>query len=90
MLKRQIALTFDDGPSSQTMRFLDVLGKANAKASFFVVGKHVKNHERELKRMAEGGFQIGNHIWSHQCISEVSKEELRSSLAMTTEAIRRA
>lgn len=90
MTRPQIALTFDDGPSGATMRVLDVLEKANAKATFFVVGERVAQHVPQLKRMAAGGFQIGNHTWSHEFISRIGEDELRSTLARTTDAIRNA
>ena len=37
-----IALTFDDGPSEQTLKILDVLEKHNAHASFFVMGQNAE------------------------------------------------
>ena len=90
MPKPQIALTFDDGPSDATMRVLDALEKAGAKATFFVVGERVAGHERELKRMAAGGFQIGNHTWGHECIDRIPEEELRRTLGSTNEAVQNA
>ena len=90
MPKPQIALTFDDGPSDATMRVLDALEKVGAKATFFVVGERVAGHERELRRMAAGGFQIGNHTWSHELISRIPEEELRRTLGSTNEAVRNA
>ena len=88
--RQQIALTFDDGPSEATMRVLDVLEEAGAKATFFVVGERVAQHERELRRMAAGGFQIGNHTWKHDYISKIPEGELRASIAKTSDAIRSA
>ena len=90
MNRRRIALTFDDGPSNATGRILSVLQKANAKATFFVVGERVASHERQLRRMAAGGFQIGNHTWSHEYISRVSPNELQSTILRTSDAIRDA
>lgn len=90
MTRPQIALTFDDGPSDVTMRVLDTLEEANAKATFFVVGKRITGHERELKRMAAGGFQIGNHTWNHDYINKIPEGELRRTLSQTNDAIREA
>ncbi len=58
MDRPQIALTFDNGPSDVTDRVLTVLEEAGAKATFFVMGKRVAGHKRQLRRMAAGGFQI--------------------------------
>lgn len=62
-----IALTFDDGPSSQTTpQVLDILKRENIKATFFVVGKTVKNHPQLMKQIVDEGHAIGNHTWNHQ------------------------
>lgn len=90
MTRPKIALTFDDGPSDATMRVLDVLEKAHSLATFFVEGERVAEHEPKLKRMAAGGFQIGNHTWSHEYINEISKGKLRRIINSTNDAIREA
>ena len=62
-----IALTFDDGPSPQTTpQILDILQRENVKATFFVVGKSVKNHPQLMKQVVAEGHAIGNHTWNHQ------------------------
>ncbi|EDX71068.1 Polysaccharide deacetylase domain protein [Coleofasciculus chthonoplastes PCC 7420] len=61
-----IALTFDDGPSSETTpQVLDILQREGIKATFFVVGKTVKNHPQLLKQIVADGHAIGNHTWNH-------------------------
>lgn len=61
-----IALTFDDGPSSNlTPRILDTLKAHGARATFFVLGKAAKRHPDLLKRMLAEGNAIGNHTYSH-------------------------
>lgn len=61
-----IALTFDDGPSSETTpKVLDILKREQIKATFFVVGKTVKNHPQLLKQIVADGHAIGNHTWNH-------------------------
>lgn len=86
----KIALTFDDGPSDATARIIDVLEETGSKATFYVLGERVAHHERELKRMAAGGLQIGNHTWSHKFIQEIPADELRRSISRTNDAIRAA
>lgn len=59
-------LTFDDGPTlKSTSRILDILKTLNVKATFFVVGKHVKEHPELVKRAYEEGHYIANHSYSH-------------------------
>ncbi len=64
--EKVVYLTFDDGPTSKvTPKVLDVLEKENVKATFFVVGKHVKEHPEIVKRAYEEGHFIANHGYSH-------------------------
>ena len=65
--KEKIAyLTFDDGPTlKSTNKILDILNEENVKASFFVIGKHVKEHPELVKRAYEEGHYIANHGYSH-------------------------
>lgn len=59
-------LTFDDGPTlKSTSRILDILKTLDVKATFFVVGKHVKEHPELVKRVYEEGHYIANHGYSH-------------------------
>ena len=61
-----VYLTFDDGPTSKvTPKILDILKKENVKATFFVVGKHVKEHPEIVKQAYEEGHFIANHGYSH-------------------------
>ena len=59
-------LTFDDGPTLKaTGKILDILKKEDVKATFFVIGKYVKNHPELVKRAYEEGHYIANHGYSH-------------------------
>lgn len=61
-----IALTFDDGPWPKTTNeVLYILKKHNITATFFVLGRNVKNYSGRLKQIVEHGHAIGNHSWSH-------------------------
>lgn len=65
--KEKIAyLTFDDGPTLKaTSKILDILKEEDVKASFFVVGKHVKEHPELVKNAYDEGHFIANHGYSH-------------------------
>lgn len=59
-------LTFDDGPTTKaTSKILDILKEENVKATFFVVGKHVKENPDLVKREYDEGHYIGNHGYNH-------------------------
>lgn len=60
-----VYLTFDDGPSLNTVKILDILDKYNIKATFFIIGNE-SDYARDIyRRMVEGGHTIGNHTYSH-------------------------
>jgi peptidoglycan/xylan/chitin deacetylase (PgdA/CDA1 family) len=40
--KEEVALTFDDGPSQETIKVLDLLKEYNAKATFFILGERIQ------------------------------------------------
>ena len=76
---KEIALTFDDGPHpKETAKILDILKKYNAKATFFVVGKHVKWYPDSVIRASKEGHEIGNHTFTHPDISTLSNEQLKT------------
>ena len=59
-------LTFDDGPTTKaTGKILDILKEENIQATFFVVGKHVKENPELVKRAYEEGHYIANHGYHH-------------------------
>lgn len=62
----KIALTFDDGPSEDTEKVLDILKKFNIKATFFIWAKQIKGREKIIKRILKEGHEIGNHTFSHK------------------------
>lgn len=63
---KYVALTFDDGPwKNTTDQILAILKKNNIKATFFMIGEHLKNYPEAGKRVAESGHVIGNHTWHH-------------------------
>ena len=58
-------LTFDDGPSANTDRVLEILDRYGVKATFFVVGKTGAADQERMKRIVAAGHTIGMHSWSH-------------------------
>ena len=51
--ERVVALSLDDAPSENTGEILELLGKYGAKATFFVLGKHLESHAADLKEWPE-------------------------------------
>ena len=62
---RKVYLTFDDGPSSNTNKILDILAQYDVKATFFVVGKEGEWAEDAYNRIVEEGHTLGMHSYTH-------------------------
>lgn len=59
-------LTFDDGPVlGLTEWILEVLEKYGAKATFFCVGKNVRENPELYRKILGAGHVAGNHTYSH-------------------------
>ena len=57
----QIALTYDDGPNDpHTLHLLDVLDRHQAKATFFLIGKFVRQRPEIARAIQAAGHAIGN------------------------------
>lgn len=62
---REVALTFDDGPTEFTPKFLDLLKEHQVKATFFCIGKQIEKYPETFQRIIAEGHVIGNHTLSH-------------------------
>jgi peptidoglycan/xylan/chitin deacetylase (PgdA/CDA1 family) len=84
----QMALTFDDGPNDpHTMHLLEVLAQHNARATFFLIGKYVRQRPDIARAILAAGHEIGNHTDSHPNLILVSAARLRQELADCNKAL---
>lgn len=88
---KAIALTFDDGPSTEnTPKILSLLKKYNAHATFFVVGNRVASGADLLKKELEIGCEIGNHSWNHANLSKMKNiKQINKNLDKTVKLVKR-
>ena len=64
--QKMIALTFDDGPDPDlTETVLEMLDELGVKATFFMIGSLVEEHEELAQRVMNEGHQIGGHTQHH-------------------------
>ncbi len=56
-------LTFDDGPSDNTVAILDFLKEQQIPATFFVIGNEYRKDI--YKRIVDEGHTLGNHTYGH-------------------------
>jgi peptidoglycan/xylan/chitin deacetylase (PgdA/CDA1 family) len=64
--RREVWLTIDDGPNPlHTPRFLEILQRFEARATFFVIGKRAAKFAAEWKAIGAAGQEVANHTYSH-------------------------
>lgn len=85
---RQMALTFDDGPNDpHTVHLLDVLAQYQAKATFFLIGKYVRQRPDIVREIRAAGHAIGNHTETHPNLIFASAARLRQELDSCRKAL---
>ncbi|HEY1994288.1 MAG TPA: polysaccharide deacetylase family protein [Edaphobacter sp.] len=78
----EIALTYDDGPNDiVTERLLDVLAHSNIRATFFLIGRYVRERPQIARAVAASGHLIGNHTMTHPWLAWQSAARIRQELA---------
>ncbi len=89
--RKEIALTFDDGPHPLfTGRLLDLLKQLNVRATFFVVGRKVDDAPDMLARMVQEGHEVGNHTFHHVNLKTLPPGLVENEIRLDNDAIRRA
>lgn len=84
--KKEIFITFDDGPTPGiTEKVLDLLQKYQAHATFFCLGKNVAKAPDLFNRIKEEGHAIGNHTYNHINGWKVRSEEYFREIKLTEE-----
>jgi peptidoglycan/xylan/chitin deacetylase (PgdA/CDA1 family) len=77
----EIALTYDDGPNDiVTERLLDVLAHSNVRATFFLIGRYVRQRPQIARAIASAGHLIGNHTMTHPWLAWQSTARIRQEL----------
>lgn len=64
-----VAITFDDGPSPEwTPGVLDALRDADARATFFALGRQVRAHPDIARRIVDEGHELASHGDDHSLL----------------------
>ncbi len=87
--RRQIALTFDDGPDARsTPALLDLLHHEAVPAAFFCIGKRVVAERELTTRISREGHLPGNHTFNHSNLTNFfGPGRLRDELQTTQAAV---
>jgi peptidoglycan/xylan/chitin deacetylase (PgdA/CDA1 family) len=82
------ALTFDDGPNRAiTPRLLDLLEKNSVRATFFLLGKYVKQNPGLTAEIAARKHLIGNHTQNHPNTLFLTRQQIVDELNRCEDAI---
>lgn len=87
--RKMVALTFDDGPATDTPALLDVLAKHQVKATFFWQGKWLPGHEDMILRAYRAGHTLGNHSFDHPDLAALDNDYVWDEQIKTTQALYR-
>ncbi len=86
---KTVYITFDDGPSANTAKVLDILEQEGVRATFFVLGNQAKSRPELINSIWEQGHAIGNHTYNHNYNNLYSGfTEFWSQIKQTEEIVR--
>ena len=85
-----VAITFDDGPSVYTQRYLDILKQHNVKATFFQIGQNVREYPDLAKAVVEAGHQVACHSDTHPDLTTLDEATLQKELSQSISSIKNA
>jgi peptidoglycan/xylan/chitin deacetylase (PgdA/CDA1 family) len=89
--RREIALTFDDGPHPQdTPRLLEVLDRHQVQATFHLVGRYVEHHPDLVRQIHRNRHQLALHCYRHIPFPLENPSSLRAGLDRTQQIIAQA
>ena len=82
------ALTFDDGPNPRvTAKLLTLLEKYRVPATFFVLGRYVKEHPQLAAEIRAANHAIGNHTYGHPSLLFFTRRQIRDELSRCEDAL---
>ena len=87
-VKKIVFLTFDDGPTKNTLKNLEILEREGVKATFFVVGELAEQNPDILKQVQESGHEICIHTYNHKNKNYKSKGAFMEDYHKASEVVR--
>jgi polysaccharide deacetylase family protein (PEP-CTERM system associated) len=71
----------------QTEAVLELLGRYETKATFFILGWVAERHPQLVRRIASAGHEIGCHSYAHRLIYELGRQEFKEDTQRSVRAI---
>lgn len=88
---REVALTFDDGPSpAYTPQVLTVLQRYQVHATFFTLGELDDVYPNLIQQEHAAGHIVGNHSWNHPDLTTRSSDFVHAQIVDTSRTIKQA
>ena len=79
--EKRASLTFDAAWGNEdTQTLIDILGKYNVKATFFVVGDWAEKYPEPVKALSDAGHEVMNHSDKHKHMTQLSEQDIISDL----------
>ena len=86
--RREIALTFDDGPKpGLTEPLIDLLVREKVPATFFVIGRNAAANPDIMRRIGQAGMELANHSYTHRNLTRLTSTEIAAEMAQTQAVI---
>jgi len=86
-----VALTFDDGPDPRfTPALLDTLARTRVRATFFCLGRAVRDHPELARRIVDDGHELASHGDDHGLLVFAGPREIARQLRAAEAAIETA
>jgi peptidoglycan/xylan/chitin deacetylase (PgdA/CDA1 family) len=79
--KKELVLTFDDGPwPGTTRKVLDALKHECVRATFFLLGRNVEAHPEMARRELAEGHSLGHHTFSHHLLARMAPAKAEAEI----------
>ena len=86
--QKMLSISFDAAWGNEdTQQLIDILGRYDVKATFFVVGEWVDKYPESVKALHDAGHEVMNHSNTHAHLSQLSQEEITADLNACSDKI---
>ncbi len=86
--QKMLSISFDAAWGNEdTQQLIDILGRYNVKATFFVVGDWVDRYPESVKALHDAGHEIMNHSNTHAHLPQLSAQQITDDLSACNDKI---
>ena len=86
--QKMLSISFDAAWGNEdTQQLIDILGKYNVKATFFVVGEWVDKYPESVKALSDADHEVMSHSNTHAHFNSLSSQEIIDDLTACGEKI---